>query len=117
MRNKDLASMGEIYEGRGFESSFDKNYDPWIAKQKAHIDSVCHAIEHKLEGTISYYNHYKDEFAKNPTHLDNSEALENMLKHLTEPLYPYQEFRFEEKPYKAPQGSKLFGEIPTKKTN
>ena len=71
-----------IYESLDFKSSYDQNYDPQIEKMKAEIQQVCHAIEHKLEGTISYYKHHKEEYFKNPSDLNNYEALKNMLEHL-----------------------------------
>ena len=117
MTDKDSRAIGEIYENTNFKSSYDKSYDPWVTKQKAKVESICHALEHKLEGTISYYNHHKDKFFENPNDLNHAEALENMFNHLKEPLYPYQEMRYDEKPYTKPQGSKLFKGFETKKTN
>jgi hypothetical protein len=83
-----------IYEALDFKSSYGSGYDHQIEKMKAEIHEVCHAIEHKLEGTISYYKHHKDEYFKNPRDKNNYDALKNMLEHLREPLYPYQEFRY-----------------------
>ena len=83
-----------IYEALDFKSSYDSGYDPQLEKMKAEIQEVCHAIEHKLEGTISYYKHHKEEYFKNPSNLNNYDALKGMLEHLKAPLYPYQEFRY-----------------------
>ena len=77
-----------------FKSSYDKSYDPQVERLKAEIAEICHAIEHKLESTISYYKHHKEKFLENPRDLNNYDVLKNMLNHLKEPLYPYQEFRY-----------------------
>lgn len=94
MTTEDRTQLQAIYEKLDFESSFDREFDPNIEKLKTEITAVCHALEHKLQGTISYYKHEKEEFFKNPRDMNHAEKLKNMLEHLKEPLYSYQEFRY-----------------------
>jgi hypothetical protein len=89
---KDNIQLVEIYENLDFESSYG-DYEPQVEQTKAKANEICHALEHKLQGTITYYKRNKAKFFKNPNDMNSLEALENMLKHLKEPLYPYQEFR------------------------
>jgi hypothetical protein len=84
--------LGMIYENLDLESSYD-DYDAQLEEVKAKAHKICSALEHKLQGTIAHYKMNKDKFFKNPRDMNSFEALENMLKHLREPLYPYQEFR------------------------
>jgi hypothetical protein len=93
--NKDEEQLKSIYESLDFKSSYDNRYDPSIEKTKSEANEICHALEHKLQGTIEYYKHHKEEFFKNPSNLNNFDALKNMLRHLREPLYPYQNYRFD----------------------
>lgn len=90
--NKDTDKLVKIYENLDFESSY-KNYDPLKERYISKANEICHAIEHKLQGTITYYKRNKQKFFENPNDMNSFEALENMLKHLAEPLYPYQNFR------------------------
>lgn len=92
MTSKDKEEISKIYESLDFKSSYS-NIDPEIEKLKAEANDICHALEHKLEGTINYYKMHKDGFFNNPNDMNHFEALKNMLRHLREPLYPYQEFR------------------------
>lgn len=91
---EDANKLALIYENLDFKSGYS-DYDPQLEKQKAEAHSICHALEHKLQGTIEYYKHYKQEYFNNPNDMNSFQALENMLRHLAEPLYPYQNFRFD----------------------
>jgi hypothetical protein len=93
MKTSDREEMATIYESLDFKSTFGDDYDPQIEQMKAEIMEVCHALEHKLEGTISYYKHHKEKYFNNPRDKNNYDALKNMLRHFREPLYPYQEYR------------------------
>jgi len=92
MDKQDSLAIGNIYENLDFKSSYS-NVDPQIERVKAQANEVCHALEHKIEGLINYYKMTKTEFFNNPRDMNALKKLENMLKHLREPLYPYQEFR------------------------
>lgn len=73
--------------------------DPQVEQAKAKANQICQALEHKLEGVISAYKYHKNEFFKNPRDMNHLEALEGMFNHLREPLYPWQEFRYEDEEY------------------
>lgn len=81
-----------VAEALDFQRSNNNTESREIIQIKRRIEDSCDWIEKNLQGTINYYKGIKDKADKNPSDMNQVEALEQLAKHLQQPLAQFQNF-------------------------